>query len=190
MLHLCCTCVLQCGFCVTPVQLRVGRPSRPGGSREIAIDQRSLMLPPAHPRAARHKMEAVANPAGPGPEARDQQQMPRKSESLRRPGSSLDPRGRALVRLLALVPTPAAAPGVRCPTSPATVRQARKLEDPLPRPLRGCRLLATSRPHLYLRIAVKWSEHRHWLRQPAAAPGIRCPESRQPRQIRGDLSPE
>ncbi|KAJ1190541.1 hypothetical protein NDU88_007279 [Pleurodeles waltl] len=86
MLQLCCTCVLQCGFCVTPVRLPPGRPSRPEGSREIDIGQRSLMRPPTQPRAARHKMEAVADPAGPGLEARDQQQLPRKSESQRQPG--------------------------------------------------------------------------------------------------------
>ncbi|KAJ1216598.1 hypothetical protein NDU88_004199 [Pleurodeles waltl] len=104
-------------------------------------------------------MEAVADPAGPCPEARDQQQLARKSESQTArggewrvdtgglnqqsaakqhspsvvaqmislshasslvqewapccPQSPLEPRGRGPVRLLALVPIPAAAPGVQ-----------------------------------------------------------------------------
>ncbi|KAJ1206740.1 hypothetical protein NDU88_002141 [Pleurodeles waltl] len=79
MLHLCCTCVLQCGFCVTPMRLPPGRPSSPEGSREIDIGQRSSMRPPTHHGAARQKMERVADPAGPGPEA----ETSSKSETAR-----------------------------------------------------------------------------------------------------------
>ncbi|KAJ1158932.1 hypothetical protein NDU88_011604 [Pleurodeles waltl] len=105
------------------------------------------------------------------------------------PAVPLGPRGRAPVGLLPPDPTPAAAPAVRCPASPATVRQARKSENLLPQPLRGCWLLATSQPHLRLHLTVKRSEHRLWLRQPTAAPGTRRLGSRsKSRQIRGDLS--
>ncbi|KAJ1218349.1 hypothetical protein NDU88_005929 [Pleurodeles waltl] len=87
--------------------------------------------------------------------------------------------------LLAPVPTPAAAPGVQCLLQPRGKLESRRTGDH--DPSAGADSLLPCSPNL--RLAVKWSEHRHRLWQPAAAPGVRRLGSHgKSQQIRGDLS--